>query len=82
MKPPAYVRALTRGDYDIALDAKVGEVFHPSAFLGARSEKNLIVDEVEIVPLYTMGTHRLVSPKVKGAVPNLLGRVLLQHVRK
>ncbi len=82
MKPPAYVRALTQGDYDIALDAKVGEVFHPSAFLGDRSEKNLIVDEVRIIPLYTMGTHRLVSSRVNGVVPNLLGRVLLQHVRK
>ncbi len=84
MKYPAYLRALSTGEYDVALTARVGEVFHPSAFVGEGpdAEKNLIADEVRVIPLYSMGTYRLVSGKVKGAVPNLLGRVLLQHIRK
>ena len=96
MKFPAYLRALSLGEYDVALDARVGEVFHPLAFLEEASsdlrdaklealaevEKRLIAEDVRIIPLCTMGTYRLVSGKVKGAVPNLLGRVLLQHVRR
>ncbi len=96
MKIPAYLRALSLGEYDIVLDLRVGEFFHPFVFLQesfpelrgatleelAAAEKSLVSEEVLLIPLWTMGTYRQVSPKVTGAVPNLRGRVLLPHLRK
>ena len=92
MKWPAYREALASGAYHAALDAWMGDYFHPAAFLepwdaapgpgeSLSGAEAALLKKAPFVPLYYASDAYLVSEKVSGLSPNPMSRFPLKHVR-
>lgn len=84
LDPSSFLEPWVRGggrDFAKLVEEARGEADPARRFeILAAAERNLIAEECAIVPLWLMGSYQLVSSRVKGAVPNPLGRVLLRHL--
>jgi oligopeptide transport system substrate-binding protein len=67
--------------YDRLLAAARGEGDAKKRSSMLAEAERLLLADAAVVPLYTLGSYYLVNARVRGVTPNLMGRVLLQHIR-